>query len=55
MRCISFRNRSFWSICLTYGLSIGVLNAFDGVLDLNLKDHDVSQVCIYFIKVVLIF
>ncbi|XP_053372758.1 solute carrier family 49 member 4 homolog [Mercenaria mercenaria] len=37
------RNRTFWLICFIYGLSMGILGCFNGVLDVNLKDHDISQ------------
>ncbi|XP_060584064.1 solute carrier family 49 member 4 homolog [Ruditapes philippinarum] len=36
-------NRTFWLICFIYGLSMGILGCFNGVLDVNLKDHNISQ------------
>ena len=38
------RNRTFWLVCFTYGLSLGVLGCWTGVLDVNLSDHGISQV-----------
>lgn len=37
------RNRTFWLICFIYGLSMGILGCWNGVLDVNLKDHHISQ------------
>ncbi|OWF43790.1 Disrupted in renal carcinoma protein 2-like [Mizuhopecten yessoensis] len=37
------RNKMFWMVGLTYGVSTGVLGMWEGVLDVNLKPHGVSQ------------
>ncbi|KAL4228584.1 Solute carrier 49 member 4 [Mactra antiquata] len=37
------KNRTFWLIAFTYGLSLGVFGCWNGVLDVNLKDHGISQ------------
>ncbi|XP_052254255.1 solute carrier family 49 member 4 homolog isoform X2 [Dreissena polymorpha] len=36
-------NRTFWLLCFAYGVSGGILSCWQGVLDVNLSDHDVSQ------------
>ncbi|XP_052254258.1 solute carrier family 49 member 4-like isoform X2 [Dreissena polymorpha] len=36
-------NRTFWLLCLTFGVSNGILGCWQGVLDVNLSDHGVSQ------------
>ncbi|XP_052804242.1 solute carrier family 49 member 4 homolog isoform X2 [Mya arenaria] len=36
-------NRTFWLICFTYGVSGGILGCWQGVLDVNLKDHGINQ------------
>ncbi|XP_033742487.1 solute carrier family 49 member 4 homolog [Pecten maximus] len=38
-----FKNSQFWVICLTYGLSLGIFNAWQSVLDVNLKPHGISE------------
>ena len=38
------RNPKFWLICFTYGLALGVMGCFNGVLDVNLKDHNITPV-----------
>ncbi|KAL3831880.1 hypothetical protein ACJMK2_023577 [Sinanodonta woodiana] len=37
------RNVTFWQISLVYGVSIGVYNCWAGVLDVNLKSHNISE------------
>ncbi|KAK3100279.1 hypothetical protein FSP39_017433 [Pinctada imbricata] len=37
------RNTRFWLICLTYGLSLGVFNCWQSVLDVILKPHNISE------------
>ncbi|XP_063413837.1 solute carrier family 49 member 4 homolog [Mytilus trossulus] len=37
------RNVKFWLICLTFGVSQGVFSSWQGVLDVNLKPHNISQ------------
>ncbi|XP_060078843.1 solute carrier family 49 member 4 homolog [Ylistrum balloti] len=37
------RNKMFWMVGLTYGVSTGVLGMWEGVLDVNLKPHGVTQ------------
>lgn len=37
------RNFKFWMICLTYGVSLGVFNCWQSVLDVNLKPHGISE------------
>lgn len=38
------RNVKFWMICLTYGVSLGVYNCWQSVLDVILKPHGISEV-----------
>jgi len=40
-----FRNKKFWMICITYGVSHGVYGTWQSVLDVNLKPHNISEVC----------
>ncbi|OWF51146.1 disrupted in renal carcinoma protein 2-like [Mizuhopecten yessoensis] len=37
------RNFKFWMVCLTYGVSLGVFNCWQSVLDVNLKPHGISE------------
>ncbi|KAK3589570.1 hypothetical protein CHS0354_043025 [Potamilus streckersoni] len=37
------RNVTFWQISLVYGVSVGVYNCWAGVLDVNLKSHNISE------------
>ncbi|VDI11899.1 MFS transporter, FLVCR family, disrupted in renal carcinoma protein 2 [Mytilus galloprovincialis] len=37
------RNVKFWMICLTYGVSLGVYNCWQSVLDVILKPHGISE------------
>lgn len=37
------KNTKFWTVCLTYGLSLGIFGAWQSVLDVNLKPHGISE------------
>ncbi|KAL3831879.1 hypothetical protein ACJMK2_023576 [Sinanodonta woodiana] len=37
------RNVTFWQISLVYGVSLGVYGCWSGVLDVNLKSHNISE------------
>lgn len=41
-----YRNARFWVICATYGISLGVFNCWQSVLDVILKPHNIDEVCI---------
>ena len=47
-QCLYCRNVKFWLICLTFGVSQGVFSSWQGVLDVNLKPHNISQVVMYY-------
>ncbi|XP_048777520.1 solute carrier family 49 member 4-like isoform X2 [Ostrea edulis] len=37
------RNSKFWVICATYGISLGVFNCWQSVLDVILKPHNIHE------------
>ncbi|KAL3831878.1 hypothetical protein ACJMK2_023575 [Sinanodonta woodiana] len=37
------RNVTFWQISWVYGVSLGIYNGWSGVLDVNLKSHNISE------------
>ncbi|XP_078324118.1 solute carrier family 49 member 4 homolog isoform X2 [Crassostrea virginica] len=37
------RNARFWVICATYGISLGVFNCWQSVLDVILKPHNIDE------------